>query len=227
MARYLIHACLDREWYVNEFLIPSMIRQGIKDEDIEVYLDKNREGNLMSCMKAFESVPDDDGGTWHLQDDILLARSFKEVTEEKNKGIVCGHCYSKHEDRRDYVGEVTVNEMWYSFPCIRIPNKIARGCAEYFRNDILPNRTYIPWITAKKYDDTIFMLYLTKKHPNVEVLNLVPTIVAHIDYLIGGTQAGKSRGELEPMSMYFEEPELIDILRKELKNHEGDYLQKP
>ena len=220
MARYLIHACLDRYWYVNDFLSPSMIRQGIKEENIDVYLDKKREGNLMSCMKAFGSVPDDEDGIWHLQDDILLARSFKKVTEELDSGIVCGHFYERHNYMKEYVGEVPVTQMWFSFPCIRIPNQIARGCAKYYWNDILPNRAYDPWIKAKKYDDTIFNLYMVEHHSDMRVINLVPNLVAHIDYLIGGTQAGQARGELEPMGTYFEEPELIDILRKELETYE-------
>lgn len=227
MARYLIHACLERSWYVHDYLIPSLLKQGILAENVDVYLDNNREGCLESCMKAFESVPDDDGGIWHLQDDILISSKFKEMTEKYDSGVVCGHFYERHQYMADYVGEVPVANMWFSFPCIRIPNKIARGCAEYYRNDILTNRAYTPWIVAKKYDDTIFNLYMVEHHSEMKVINLVPNLVAHVDYLIGGTQAGKSRGELEPMSMYFEEPELIDILRKELKNHEGDYLQKP
>lgn len=222
MAKYLIHACLPREWYVMEYLIPSMLAQGIRDENISIYLDKNEEGNLESCMKAFESVPDDDGGIWHLQDDILLGSNFKELTEKYDSGIVCGHCYAKHKDRCDCIGEVGIDKMWYSFPCIRIPNQIARGCAEYYHNDILPNRIYAPWIVAKKFDDTIFLMYLSSHHPKMTALNLVPNIVAHIDYLIGGTCAGKDRGELEPMSMYFDEMDLIDDLKKELEKRNDE-----
>ena len=32
--KYMIHLTPKREWYVNEYLIPSMIKQGIKREDI-------------------------------------------------------------------------------------------------------------------------------------------------------------------------------------------------
>ena len=53
-AQYIIHACLDREWYVDEFLIPSMIEQGIPKENIEVWMDRNRDGCLLSCMKCFQ-----------------------------------------------------------------------------------------------------------------------------------------------------------------------------
>ena len=77
MARYLIHACPRRMWYVEEYLIPSMLKQGIAKGDIRVYNDKEGEGNLRACMKAFalcEGIP---GGTWHLQDDVCICRNFK------------------------------------------------------------------------------------------------------------------------------------------------------
>ena len=46
MPKYLIHCCNDRMWYVKEFLIPSMIKQGISTDDIFIYQDKNKIGNF-------------------------------------------------------------------------------------------------------------------------------------------------------------------------------------
>ena len=51
--RYLIHTCLQRHWYVKDYLIPSMIAQGIPDEEIQVWLDSERKGNLASCIESF------------------------------------------------------------------------------------------------------------------------------------------------------------------------------
>ena len=44
MTNYLIHACLEREWYVKEYLVPSMVAQGIKTGNINVYVDRKRDG---------------------------------------------------------------------------------------------------------------------------------------------------------------------------------------
>ena len=44
MAEYIIHTCLDREWYVREYLIPDMVSQGIDENNIEVWMDKGRDG---------------------------------------------------------------------------------------------------------------------------------------------------------------------------------------
>ena len=43
MAYYLIHACNKRFWYVKEYLIPSMMLQGIPAENIFVYRDYNEQ----------------------------------------------------------------------------------------------------------------------------------------------------------------------------------------
>ena len=32
--KYMIHTCEARLWYVEEYLIPSMLKQGIKEDDI-------------------------------------------------------------------------------------------------------------------------------------------------------------------------------------------------
>ena len=56
--RYMIHSCNQREWYVDNFLIPSMIAQGISEDDIYKYNDTRKDGNLLafvkSCKLAYE-----------------------------------------------------------------------------------------------------------------------------------------------------------------------------
>lgn len=61
-----------------DYLLPSFRRQDI--QDVSVRCDTKRVGNLKSCMEIFASMPEE-GGTWHLQDDVLLCRNFKERTE--------------------------------------------------------------------------------------------------------------------------------------------------
>ena len=79
--KYMIHACNSRLWYVQEYLVPSMLNQGIEQDDIILYVDENSVGNLASCINSFLALPDDNKGVWHLQDDVIISRDFKERTE--------------------------------------------------------------------------------------------------------------------------------------------------
>jgi len=82
-------------------------------------------------MNCFKSMPDDDKGTWHLQDDIMICSDFKQRTEElENKmPIVCGFCFRTLASPG---GFHSAYHMWYSFQCIKIDNQIARECAKWF-----------------------------------------------------------------------------------------------
>ena len=214
MAKYLIHACKVRLWYVNEYLIPSMIKQGINKADIDIYLDENEEGCLFSCMKAFYQVPNNDEGIWHLQDDIVIASNFKEKTEKYSQDyIVCGYCYSL-DGGKDFVGEVKPKNMWYSFPCIYIPNKVAKRCASWFFNKAMYDNGYGVLIRTNKHDDTLFHVFVEDYYSEMKVLNLVPNIVDHVDYLIGGSIINRIRPEKETHAAYFEEEILVKNLEK-------------
>ena len=79
MSKYIIHSCPERMWYVNNYLIPSIRDQGI--DDVSAWCDWNHVGCLHSCMNNFMRM-NDDGGTWHLQDDVIVSRNFKSRTEE-------------------------------------------------------------------------------------------------------------------------------------------------
>lgn len=219
MAKYMIHACNDRLWYVVNYLIPSMMEQGIDEQDVKLYLDEKNQGCLESCMLAFLSVPIDDEGTWHLQDDVILCSDFKKRTEELDieyhNNVVCGFCYEK-DDRARNVGPVGVKEMWYSFPCIRIPNKLARGCADWYFRYVKFAKEYQVWIHAKKYDDSVFDVYLQDYHPKETILNVKPNLVDHVDYLIGGSKVNATRPEKETHTIFFDDKYLIDELRKKL-----------
>lgn len=68
MAKYMIHAVPQRMWYVKDYLIPSMVEQGINKKDITVYVDKKKEGNLQSFLKSFAQAGAwENEGTWHMQ----------------------------------------------------------------------------------------------------------------------------------------------------------------
>ena len=50
--RIMIHTCNKREWYVYDFLIPSLIKQGISKDEIKVWHDYKRIGNLQSFIES-------------------------------------------------------------------------------------------------------------------------------------------------------------------------------
>lgn len=164
--RVLIHAVQSRMWYVKDFLVPSLESQGILPE---IVIDTGR-GNLRSCMDSFMDSPKD-GGTWHLQDDVIICRDFGERIKRHNKGLVLGFHSGKD------------NGFPCSFPCIRIPNDYARKCAEWFFSE--GQYKYPMYARTGKMDDTFFRLYLEENPRHYEVLH--PCLVDHIDFLIGGS----------------------------------------
>ena len=215
MDRYVIHACPQRMDYVNGYLVPSLEAQGIKD--YRVVCDRFKAGNLYKCMEIFASM-EGDGSTWHLQDDIIICNDFHRRTKWFVNKIVCGFCY-ENDDNRNNVGEVTYENMWWSFPCIMIPNEVARECAQWFYQVASKDPRYEIWIASKKYDDYFFREFLKERHPDKKAINLKPNLVDHIDWLIGGTTThGISRGE-QLRSCYFEDVELVDELEEKIKGN--------
>lgn len=164
--RVLIHACEKRMWYVEGFLVPSLEDQGIKPE---IWLDDGK-GNLYSCMESFQNSPKN-GGTWHLQDDVVISKDFSERTKKADNGLVCGF-----NDGSNY-------RLPLSFPCIRIPNSYARECAEWFYAE--GREKYKPLADLGKCDDTFFFYFWKDHKIPFEVMS--PCLVDHIDFLIGGS----------------------------------------
>lgn len=210
--KYVIHACNQRMWYVNEFLVPSMLEQGILSDDIQVACDTDSVGCLENTMRIFESLPKE-GDTWHLQDDVLISSKFKEVTERDFQGIVCG--LSTVYDHDAPPGKVKPDKKWYSFPCIRIPNKVANECAYWFRtvaSHPKGKEEYKKNIAAKKYDDSFFWDFVNQYYAKIDVFNLDPNIVDHVDYLLGGSTVNQKRAQQNVSSIMWDEPELTQKL---------------
>lgn len=206
MAKYLIHTCAKREQYVNEYLVPSMLKQGIDKSNILIYNDKAKEGCLKSYLASFKMIASDRDGTWHLQDDVLISSWFKRITEEANRGIVCGFCSYYSEDKP--YGLRPVQDMWYSFPCIRIPNMIAKRFVEWLESPKIQNK-YKAYIEENKFVDYFFRLYVLENYTNSYICNLNPNIVENIDYLLGGSVINYIR-EDTPNSLYFKEHNLVE-----------------
>lgn len=180
----MIHAYPKRMWYVEQYLVPSMLKQGIDKDNITIYNDSEKKGNLRACMTAFSQCQGD-GGTWHLQDDVCICKDFKKRTEQFDDGLVCGFS-SEMYDGQGKVGEVTIDRMWFSFPCIRIPNQYARDCADWVFKYLIGNMAYKKYWEDGVNDDWAFRAYLKDYHKTDRALNLAPNLVDHVDYLIGG-----------------------------------------
>lgn len=211
MSRYMIHTMPKRLWYVNKYLIPSMLDQGIEEQDIIVHCD-NGKGCLEACMEGFSKLQEG-GGTWHLQDDVIISSKFKQQTEFYDVGIVCGFCCVYDEDKEP--GIVPARDMWWSFPCIRIPNYIATGCANWYYNYMKGNDVYRDFLKDGVNDDWIFKHYVWDHYKYQEVINLAPNLVDHIDYLIGGT-VNSSKRTVQIRSKYWEDEYLVNQLEEEL-----------
>ena len=188
--RYMIHASPARMWYVREYLIPSMEAQGIEPHEIVVWNDSEGKGNLFSCMEAFRwcgstaheiatpvcgLVRNDkagDVGTWHLQDDVIISRRFRELTAENDLGVVCGFGCRNFGPDMEMHGELTVPWMWYSFQCIRIPDSLAGECAKWFFEDAMHRTKYAPQVADRRHDDWFFREFLLEKHRELRITNL-------------------------------------------------------
>ena len=203
-------------WYVKDYLIPSMVEQGIKLADINVYNDDKGEGNLKACMNAFASCPNDLGGTWHLQDDVLICKDFKRRTEWYDNGLVCGFSSELYDGNiPEKCGPVKRAQMWFSFPCIRIPNKYARGCAEWVMKYIIGNPVYKQYWENGVNDDWCFRQYLKEFHPDCVALNIMPNLVNHVDYLIGGGSGKKDRKN-PVTAQYWIDDDLVEELKHKM-----------
>lgn len=219
--RYMIHSVPSRQWYVDHYLIPSMIGQGISKDDIVVWCDTDKKGNLQSCMESFKFCGDNPtDGTWHLQDDIIISKKFAYTTKEYNYGIVTGFVVKDWGPDWTKTGNQKVNQLWYSFQCIRIPDPIAGECAKWFFTDVRFRRDekYVRRIQSKKHDDDFFLFFLQEKYPNKEIINLRPNIVDHVDYLIGGSLINTAREKTIYRAAYWEDEILVEQLENRLNN---------
>ncbi len=215
MAQYLIHTYPKRLWYVEKYLLPSLISQGIPEENIRVYNDSKGEGNLRACMNAFLTCEGE--GTWHLQDDVVICSDFKERTKWYDHGLVCGFSSKYYDgDLEEKKGAVARKDMWFSFPCIRIPDSWARQCAEWVLNEIIGNPVYKRFWEKGRNDDWAFRTYLKTFHKDCVALNIMPCLVDHVDYLLGGGSGGQRK--IPVRAQYWDDPQIIERLEEQLNN---------
>lgn len=202
MTKIVIHTYPARLWYVNNFLVPSLIDQGLTD--IIIFNDKYHIGNLMAFILSLKNI----GDAWHLQDDVIISKDFAKRIK-KYKNISCGFCAEGFQTEI-VEGTTNIKNMWYSFPCLFIPGNIAEEFYSWFK-DQEKNIDFIQMINTGKMDDLIFKEYLQQKHPDMLIDNIVPNLVDHIDFLIGGSICNKARKKIA-RAKYFPDPELVKDL---------------
>ena len=218
MAKVMIHACNDRLWYVNEYIVPSMTAQGVARDDITVWLDKESKGNLKSFLESCRALADTPGGTWHLQDDVLIAHDFSEKINEHDNGIVCAFCHDLYETEGcTHLGPVVPFLAWQScFQCIRIPNETLGHFYKWFNEVAIHDEELVKrYISKNRSDDTLFRIFMCNERSWDRAYNLAPHLVEHVDFLIGGSQINKWRGYWA-RGAYFYDDYLVDNLIQDL-----------
>jgi hypothetical protein len=211
--KIIIHTYPGRYWYVKNFLVPSLLDQGAKH--ILIANDKHKLGNLLSFVLSLENLK---GDYWHLQDDIIICSDFIKRIENYS-GLVCGICCKNFDNNINQIGLVPISSMWYSFPCIRIPEEIATAFYNFYMKENKPDK-FNSIINSGKMDDLLFMEFLKHYYPKLNVINLAPNLCDHVDFLLGGSIANQQR-QGTARAAYFNEPELVTSLMYKLQvfNH--------
>ena len=213
--KVLIHACPRRIWYVAGFLVPELKRQGA--DGIEIWNDAEGKGNLRSFLDSC-AARTGDGGTWHIQDDVLLCRDFVERCRAHDEGVVYGFCNEQFTDDPAQTGTVSVEDAWHSFQCIRIPDAYARECAAWFEGIGRTSGLYPLWIRSGKMDDDMFRTFLIDRHGRETVENLKPNLVEHVDWIVGGSILSPWRGYIA-RAYWWDDEDLVRELKESVKGH--------
>lgn len=190
----LIHACSDRMPYVDSFLIPYLTANGWEKSDISVWEDSKKRGCLRSYIDSYEALPAN-GDTWHLQDDVLPAKDFyKRAKDLENvPGIMCGFGNVHFEQYGRKFGQASnLADMFYSFPCIRIPNAMIKEWLKWF-DEHKNTQELAGFVEGNKYVDYFFMLFIGDNPRHTLILNLKPCLVEHVDEYVGGSKVNKGR----------------------------------
>lgn len=224
--KYMIHTYPKRAWYVNKYLVPSMLKQGINEKDIYIFNDYASRGNLQAFLDSLDWIYynlDDEKGVWHIQDDVIISKDFKEQSESINPNLVHNTFVSElyNSSKLKLTGKQPMKNHWLSFQCIYIPNKYIGHFLDWME-DINQKKLITPdklKYDKNKNDDYFFYKFLRRKYANDYCVNMKPNLVDHIDYLIGNSIIYGHRNA--PFrSYYFEDLDLVKKLERSIKNDE-------
>ena len=219
----MIHSCNQREWYVNEFLVPAILQQGLPHDKIKIWNDYHKVGNLCSWLESCKWIIDNQdlgGSIWHLQDDILISKDFVKTIEKEYQEKVCAGfvCEKFNAGTLDKVGRVPAQNLWYSFPCIKIYNKWLEEFYNWMMVDAIGDKKYKEWFNSNKNDDSFFRDFVRLFHHREYILNMIPCLVQHIDFLIGGSIINSNRGkDAQRRARWFEDKQGVQKLKNQIK----------
>ena len=163
-------------------------------------------GNIMAYMYSLHKLSAE-GNTWHLEDDVLPDRRIEQWMDEleDREGIICGF------GTTEKYGEVSPEDMWYSFPCIRIPNDYARDFLQWLKHS--GDEDVERRMEIGKGIDFLFRKYVLQ-HP-IPIYHHNPCMVEHIDDYIGGSLLNKRDKPIK--AICFEDEERINELKRWLE----------
>ena len=225
--KYMIHSCNKRLWYVKKYLIPSMLEQGIKLEDIILWNDFFSVGNQQSwynSCKYIKLCEPLNKGMWHLTDDVIISHNFYPRTKRvpNNLNIRCGFVTHKFNPRnKPFTGVQPLSKCWRSFPCIYIPNQYAAEFVDWYDKVVIQEKQFQKEYEGGNDDDTLFLACLGQLHPAIRTINLAPCLVDHIDYLIGGSVLFDRKNEIH-RACYLSDADkiLVNELAKKLQEED-------
>lgn len=209
--KVMIHAVPKRMWYVDKFLVPALIAQGISPV---IYCDHVGRGNLGACLESFRTMRG--GGTWHIQDDVIISKRFAQLAEANDDGVCNGFCHSMWDDDPNIYGKVYPPDLWHSFQCIRIPDDMARDFVKW-----VETAEHSSWVDIQikrnQGDDFIFREYFQTVHGRETARNIAPNMVDHVDWLIGGSIVNQWRGHPARAELW-EDEDLVEQLKTQLNS---------
>lgn len=189
---FLIHTCKNRAWYVYNFLVPELKRQGVCDERIKIYNDDNMDGNLKAYLNSIDLINKyNDVLVVNLQDDMWISEDFVQFVESlssdysKIYNLFC--CFYDGNNKHN-VGFVDGHKSWFSFGCIIIHNSVMLQFLDWMHSTKVQNK-YKNLIASNKNDDLLFKNFLIDN--NMKSFNVGRSLVENVDTLIGGSSINK------------------------------------
>lgn len=221
--KILIHASPQRMEFVDTFLVPRLLKIGFKAEYVEVWEDKENKGCLTSYIESYEALPKT-GDTWHLQDDVLPDRRFYKWARNLMyyQGIVNGFGNKWYYNKAMFGDAHNQHEMFYSFPCIRIPNELCHKWLKWFETAKVEVPEISSRLSENKYIDYFFKLFIGSNKDGIPIWNFEPCIVEHVDEYAGGSIVNYAR-QLPAKALSFQDDKALEELEEWFKVHNKDY----
>lgn len=207
----MIHAAPERMYYVDSFLKPRLKEQGFKE--IVVWNDVEKRGCRESYLQSFSELPET-GDTWHLQDDVLPdQRFYKWAISEwaEYPGIICGFSCGNYENMNRFGFAHNCEDMTYSFPCMRIPNEVAKDFLRWFEVARKTDINILEKLPSGKFTDYFFKLFIGNNEKEIPIFVFYPNIVEHVDEYITGSLVNKQRTKLAKATWFEDAEALADL----------------